>query len=390
MSHLLSIIIPCYNCVSTLKQAVDSVYQQSLNLPWEIVMVDDGSQDGTGELILSLCKQRPEIRSFSHSKNRGGGAARNTAVLHSKGDLIFCLDSDDVLGKQMLSPMIEMLIDRKLDGVGIHYSRKFIGNNLNRIAFTTKMGYVNEPIPFESLFENSTCALYSTFLHTKKAFVVCGGYPTDHGFDTQSFAFRFLGNGLKAQVCPKTTYYHRLYHGKSYYVREFESGKICENWMKIYEEFLFIFSDEVKKGLLKIDTQDQLIMPQQVIEQAQDKFSPDYRSFIKNDCTREYKKSLQRKKSLNPYELYWLGCQSFMLEETEQAVDYFFEAFKHGLMTKRVLTKVIEAVSRLNEVDSKDILAHFYPAPKRAITTLFRNSYRKSIYSLVGFVRKFI
>src|SRR5436190_906289 len=74
------------------------------------------------------------------------------------------------------------------------------------------------------------CPLYSTFMHTKKAFETVGGYPTEHGFDTQGFAWRFLAAGFTAYTCPDTSYYHRINYKLSYYLRETEQGKVNYNW----------------------------------------------------------------------------------------------------------------------------------------------------------------
>ena len=79
MSHKLSIIMPCYNCTATLEEALASIYTQELEMPFEVVMVNDGSTDGTGQLIEELARRYAHIRYVSHDRNRGGGAARNNA-----------------------------------------------------------------------------------------------------------------------------------------------------------------------------------------------------------------------------------------------------------------------------------------------------------------------
>src|SRR5512146_1648427 len=98
----LSIIIPCYNCERTLEAAVDSIYRQESAIPFDVTMVDDGSDDRTYERMKMLAAQHRRIRLVRHAANVGGGAARNTAVAHSDGDLIFCLDADDMLGPDFL------------------------------------------------------------------------------------------------------------------------------------------------------------------------------------------------------------------------------------------------------------------------------------------------
>ncbi|HSQ74487.1 MAG TPA: glycosyltransferase, partial [Bacteroidota bacterium] len=85
MKPKLSIIVPCYNCEETLGEAVDSVYQQEPEVPFDITMVDDASTDGTYDRMRALAARHPGIRIVKHHRNRGGGATRNTAVAHSDG-----------------------------------------------------------------------------------------------------------------------------------------------------------------------------------------------------------------------------------------------------------------------------------------------------------------
>ena len=108
-SHFLSFIIPCYNCSKTVAQSLDSIYKQHLNMPFEIICTDDGSSDMSYEILLGYKADHPEVKIYKHDKNRGGGAARNTCVKYAKGDLIFCLDSDNILVENSVNGLIQLL-----------------------------------------------------------------------------------------------------------------------------------------------------------------------------------------------------------------------------------------------------------------------------------------
>ena len=264
MSPKLSIIIPCYNCEKTLEEAVVSCFTQNLE-NFEIIMVDDASMDNTREIIKKLSEKHQEIKVIYHDKNKGGGAARNTAVKNSSHELIFCLDSDDILPEGTLEKMLKYWEEKRCDGVAIHRSIKFKGLNINDIERIDEFGYANQIIPIESLIEkpeSPLCPLYSVFMFTKKAWEKCGGYPENHGFDTQGFAWRFLLNGLKAYTCPNTSYLHRVNFHNSYYLREYMAGKINMNWQLVLREFISAFSKKTQIIILdnKInDYQDILI-----------------------------------------------------------------------------------------------------------------------------------
>jgi glycosyltransferase involved in cell wall biosynthesis len=86
-----SIIIPSFNRVEFLKQAIGSVLAQT-HADYEIIVVDDGSTDGTMDYVLSLA---PSVKAL-RQENRGPGAARNLGVRHAAGKYVAFLDSDDV------------------------------------------------------------------------------------------------------------------------------------------------------------------------------------------------------------------------------------------------------------------------------------------------------
>ncbi len=89
----ISVIIPVYNRPFTLKRAVESVLQQSVAIN-EIIIVDDGSNDKTPEVIHALQQQHTIIQSISQ-KNSGVSAARNAGIAIAQSDWIAFLDSDD-------------------------------------------------------------------------------------------------------------------------------------------------------------------------------------------------------------------------------------------------------------------------------------------------------
>lgn len=254
----LSIIIPCFNCQTTLREAVESCYLQGFKeTEFEIVMVDDGSTDNTYKLMEELSKEHTNINIFQHQKNQGGGATRNTAVSHTQTEVIFCLDSDDILPPNTLDTMYSYLKEKGCDGVCIHHSVKFNGKNSTDIDHVDILPYAGEKIPFESVFQaQGVCPVYLVFLYTKDSFTRAGGYPTNHGFDTQGFGWRFLAAGLSAYTCPNTKYLHRMNNGDSYYIREYNQGKINYNWQKILFEHLYLFDISTQDFIRKFNYSD--------------------------------------------------------------------------------------------------------------------------------------
>lgn len=102
---MISVIIPTYNRYSFLEKAAKSVLRQSFK-DFEIIIVDDGSDDGTKKLVQSFCDKR--IRYF-YQENRGVSSARNKGVIESRGDLIAFLDSDDYWKGKKLEKQLKFM-----------------------------------------------------------------------------------------------------------------------------------------------------------------------------------------------------------------------------------------------------------------------------------------
>ncbi len=87
----LSVIIPVFNEVQNIREILARV--QATELPWEIVIVDDGSTDGTREVLREL-DGKNKIRVILHEKNQGKGAAVRTGFSHARGDVFLIQDAD--------------------------------------------------------------------------------------------------------------------------------------------------------------------------------------------------------------------------------------------------------------------------------------------------------
>ena len=106
---LISVVVPVYRVEDYLDHCIQSIVSQTYaNL--EILLVDDGSPDGSGEICDHWAKTDARVRVF-HKQNAGAGAARNTALDAASGDLIAFVDSDDYLHPNMFSHLYSLLVD---------------------------------------------------------------------------------------------------------------------------------------------------------------------------------------------------------------------------------------------------------------------------------------
>ena len=91
----LSIIIPSYNCADLVGHAIESAYAFT-ERPHEVIVVDDGSTDTSGEVLAVLAKRFPELHVIRQA-NGGLSNARNAGIRHARGHYIVLLDADDQL-----------------------------------------------------------------------------------------------------------------------------------------------------------------------------------------------------------------------------------------------------------------------------------------------------
>lgn len=110
-----SVIIPVYNTEKYVRQAVESICRQTLK-DIEIIIVNDGSTDGSLAILEELAAQDERIKLFSQ-ENQGQSAARNFATEKAKGKYIYFMDSDDFLEKDALQLCFEKAENNNLDFV---------------------------------------------------------------------------------------------------------------------------------------------------------------------------------------------------------------------------------------------------------------------------------
>lgn len=107
-----SIIVPVYNVAAFLPKCMDSLLKQACD-DYEIILVDDGSTDGSGMLCDGYRNAYPGLVRVIHQKNGGLGAARNTGLEVARGEYLLFVDSDDLLTEEALA-----CLSRHIDETG--------------------------------------------------------------------------------------------------------------------------------------------------------------------------------------------------------------------------------------------------------------------------------
>ncbi|WP_072543299.1 glycosyltransferase family 2 protein [Bacteroides mediterraneensis] len=120
MNPSISIIVPVYNAERTLNRCVDSILSQTFQ-EWELLLIDDGSTDRSGELCDEYVSKDQRIKVF-HKKNGGVSSARNTGLNHAKGEWITFIDSDDEIPKNTFTDDCKYFTEDLI--VGAYYEAK--------------------------------------------------------------------------------------------------------------------------------------------------------------------------------------------------------------------------------------------------------------------------
>ena len=115
---ILSVIMPAYNSAAVLARAVTSVQNQSF-ADWELLIVDDASQDGTAKIAAQFAEKNKKIILIKQGINQGAAAARNRAIAHARGRYIAFLDADDEWLPEKLDQQIPAM---KESGAALCYS----------------------------------------------------------------------------------------------------------------------------------------------------------------------------------------------------------------------------------------------------------------------------
>lgn len=192
----LSVIIPVYNVAPYVRKCVESVLAQDLDpKDYEVILVDDGSTDGSGEICDSLAEGRiggeaeRQIGNIKvlHQKNQGVAAARNAGAKVAKGEYLAFLDSDDWWAPTYLSRML-WLIENYPEAGLYACNYWYVKTGKTRIGVTKmydvlcmmcarewKAGYVNYP---KTYYENVGMPVWTgAAVMPHKVFDEVGGFP---------------------------------------------------------------------------------------------------------------------------------------------------------------------------------------------------------------------
>ena len=143
MAPQLSILVPVYNEVATVDRAIDALLAADLPVTTEVVVVDDGSTDGTADVLRGRSWDDSKARLHTHERNQGKGAAVRTALADARGEFSTIFDADLEYDPEDLLTLLPPLLDgttkavfgvRAFDGFTSHSFLFVLGNRAVTLA----------------------------------------------------------------------------------------------------------------------------------------------------------------------------------------------------------------------------------------------------------------
>jgi glycosyltransferase involved in cell wall biosynthesis len=193
--NFISIILPVYNRQNYIERAIDSVLNQSYK-EWELIIVDDGSNDSSASLIETYKTQSTRIKTF-YQDHQSSSAARNNGIKNSKGDIITFIDSDDEYKENHLELRLDYLNENpEIDF--LHGGVEIIGDE-----------FVPDKYDRKKLIHLSDCVIGATFFGKKKVFSELGGFKQIPYSEDSEFLERVVKQYKVKKIDFSTYIYHR-------------------------------------------------------------------------------------------------------------------------------------------------------------------------------------
>ena len=177
--YAVSVIIPVYNTEKYLRECLDSVCREADFPQYEVLLVDDGSTDGSVKIIREYAARYPNIFLLAYAEppvNRGVASARNLGLRHARGQYVFFLDSDDMVQGQYIGRLYKKIVQTQCDIVYAGYSR-MTGKRIAPVqrpvleedCIVAGRDFLNRRMDCRDSDNYCFCALYDWNLFTEKS-----------------------------------------------------------------------------------------------------------------------------------------------------------------------------------------------------------------------------
>ncbi len=327
MKEKISVIIPVYNTKEYLEDCVNSVLEQTWT-DFKMILVDDGSQDGSREICEELCRRDSRIQ-IVFQEHKGVSAARNAGIETAEGKYLFFLDSDDRIHPQLLEALYKLQEENHgtIGTAGMYYAER---------------GRFQKPADWEKedrqmwegcYLDNHKAKQPLCFHHTKVKLDSIGGKMIlreavkevrfnenlARGEDTW-FLHQLIANGADVTVLFQNWYYYRKNSGK-------EKEYSVESCRSIYQWQKAICDYEIKNNRIsKAVHTEWCILCNMVLwkEMGRKKQDARLKEYVRDLIENEKRQKLFSKVDWCRKAVFYLGCACYPLYKRIEDVMYWY------------------------------------------------------------------
>ena len=213
---LVSVIVPIYNVVDFINRGIEFLFKQDFT-DFEVLLIDDGSTDGSGRICDFWAEKKENIRVF-HKENEGAGSARNVGILNAYGKYLYFFDIDDEPDPELLSYNVRIMEEKEVDYIlfGFRVITPSLNNLCDEIRFDEKEICSNEDLravyvdtfvlsrhgngfPWNKFYRRSFLLKYNLFFENQRI-------QQDEVFNLNLYFYL-----QKAYISPKILYTYYIY-----------------------------------------------------------------------------------------------------------------------------------------------------------------------------------
>lgn len=231
----LSVVMPLYNCLALTRACIDSLVRtMPAALDWELVLVDDGSTDGTREWLKTVSDDR--IRCILNPTNRGYAASNNLGVAASRGRVVALLNNDLVLQPGWLEPMLKILSTHPGDIVG-NVQRAVRDGRIDHAGIAIdakgKPAHIRELAPWPASRLPAVAVTGACMLLARSTWNAVGGFDEAYinGGEDVDLCFRAAALNRRCHVATRSVILHHVSSSPNRKLKdEANSARLVKRW----------------------------------------------------------------------------------------------------------------------------------------------------------------
>lgn len=235
----MSVIVPVYNTRAYLEECVRSVESQTFT-DFELLLIDDGSTDGSGALCDSLSRQDARIR-VVHQKNQGRSAVRNNGVDMARGEYVLFIDSDDFTEPEMFAEMVGAARQNDADVVMCRYNMMDHRHNILSTHGDTGRRVISSLDATAMVMKDREIRSYLWNKLIRRSVFDGVRFPADRNYEDMATVYRLIDRANKVVAIPYVGYNY-VRHPESITQTPVYTAQWVENQVdviKVWQDRLF-------------------------------------------------------------------------------------------------------------------------------------------------------